>query len=181
MISVIVGVLVIVILALVIIRMVSGSKTTIIYQMESQQGGPPPLPDRSSAEIKASFDAMPSEWVTYMGATPPLKLHVRGLTRENLRRVSRKLIDEMGGQAAMDRLPVDEVTQLMLGMGTRMVAEGYVLDWEGAQYPNGAALPYSTANMTARLDADPYLVTFVTDHAHRLSPDWKDGIPPPIE
>lgn len=44
----------------------------------------------------------------------------------------------------------------------------------------GRLFDYGTI-MTTRLDADPYLMTFVTDHAHRLSPDWKDGVPPPVE
>ena len=179
--SAIIGVLVIVILALVIIQMVGGTKTKITYQFEPQPGtGPPPLPGRTPGEIKEALDAMPSEWVTYEGATPPLKLHIRGLTHENLRRVSRKLIDQMGGQQAMDQLPVEQVTQLMLGMNSNLIAEAYVLDWEGARYPNGAPMPFSASNMATRLDGDPYLLTFVTDHAHRLSPDWRDGQPPPI-
>lgn len=181
MISVIIGLLLIVVLVLVIVRMVGGTKTTITYQVEGQQGSLPPLPDKSPEEIKADFAAMSSEWVEYAGATPPLKLRIRGLTHENLRRVSRKLIDELGGQRAIDQLPVDQATQLLFGMNSKLVAEAYVLEWDGALYPNGAPMPYSAANMATRLDADPYLMTFVTDHAHRLSPDWKDGVPPPVE
>ena len=179
--SALIGLLVIVILVLVIVQMIGGTKTKITYQFEPQQGyEPPPLPERTPDEIKAGFDAMPSEWVTYEGATPPLRLHLRGSTYENLRRVSRNLIDQMGGQKAMDQLPVEQVTQLMFGINSKLIAEAYVLDWEGAQYPNGAAMPFSSSNMAALLDSDSYLLTFVTDHAHRLSPDWKDGQPPPV-
>ena len=171
--GVILSILLIVVLVLLIVRLVGGTKTSITYQVGPQDSDAlPALPQRAPAEVKAIFDGMPSKWVTYAGATPPLRLHVRGMNYEGLRRVTRKLIDEGVGQHIVDRIPEGQLPQFMAGLQPQLVAEAYVLDWDGAQYPNGGAMPFSVANVAARLSADPYLMTFVTDEAHQLSPSW---------
>lgn len=54
------------------------------------------------------------------------------------------------------------------------MAEAYVLDWEGATYPNGAPMLYSPENLAAFMATDPHLVAFIRQEAHRLSPKWSD-------
>lgn len=126
-----------------------------------------PLPARSPQELKARDDALQSEWVTYNGRTPPLRLKVRGNSYEGFRRVTRKYIDIIG-QDHFDRLGEAERVQFLLPV----IAEAYVLDWDGAQYQNGTAMPYSPANLVLFMAADQHLIAFVNQEADRISPAW---------
>ena len=105
--------------------------------------------------------------MTYNGATPPLRLHVRGQTYEGFRRVIRKYIDRIG-QDHFDQLSQQQKEEFLLPV----VAEAYVSDWEGAQYPNGNAMPFSPANLAIMMAKDPHLGAFVESEAERISPPW---------
>ena len=69
---------------------------------------------------------------------PPLRLKLRGNSYEGFRRVTRKYIDRTG-QDHFERLSDAQRMQFLLPV----IAEAYVIEWEGAQYQNGAPLPYS--------------------------------------
>ena len=88
------------------------------------------------------------------------------------------MVAEVGGQAMFDAMPTDQARNVLAALNPRLIATAYVIDWEGAIYPNGSPMPFTISNIATRLEQDPYLLTFVTDEAHRLSPDWKDGRPP---
>jgi hypothetical protein len=125
------------------------------------------LPQRTAEEIHQIQDSMSIEWVVYSGATPPLRLRVSGQTYESYRRIVRKHIDEIG-QENMERLS----PELLNSFNNAIIADAYVVDWEGAQYPNGNAMPYSTENLSVLLARDPYLLNFLTTEARRISPPW---------
>lgn len=172
---VIVSVLVAIYLVLRIGRMLGGR--SVIAGRES--GGQPPaafdpnrfnaapLPKRTDEEIKARDDALQTEWVTYNGHTPPLRLKLRGNSYEGFRRVSRKYIDRIG-QDHFEHLSDAERAQFM----HLLIAEAYVIEWDGAQYPNGAPMPYSPAGLALFLAADQHLIAFVQHEAERISPPW---------
>jgi hypothetical protein len=175
MIFAVVGVLLAVLLLLRIIQILGGTKTKITYEWEAhREPGSPvvgasyrPLPAITASEAKRRVESMPAEWVTYAGATPPLKLLVRGQSYENYRRLTREAIDEIG-QHNFSLLSQAQREGVSYGV----IAKAYVVDWEGAVYPNGGVMPFSISNVTARLAGDQHLVGFVTDEAHRLSPPW---------
>ena len=48
-------------------------------------------------------------------------------------------------------------------------AQAYVLDWEGAQYPNGNPLPFSPDRLAILMRKDEILRVFVTDEAWKLA------------
>ncbi len=126
-----------------------------------------PVPTRSSQQLKERDDALQSEWITYNGRTPPLRLKVRGNSYEGFRRVVRKYIDTIG-QDHFDRLAEAERVQFLLPV----MAEAYVLDWDGAQYQNGTPMPYSPANLVLLMAGDQHLIAFVKQEAERISPAW---------
>jgi hypothetical protein len=53
-----------------------------------------------------------------------------------------------------------------------VVADAYVSNWEGAQYPNGNAMPFSPANLAIMMAKDHHLGAFVQSEAERISPRW---------
>jgi len=112
-------------------------------------------------------EALPTRWVTYMGATPPLKLEIRGQSYETYRRVMRKHLDGIsdGARRAMTETMLHDINLLV-------VADAYVIDWEGATYANGNPMPFSPAELSARMAVDPPLVSFVTENARAISPPW---------
>src|SRR5580693_8555600 len=83
------------------------------------------------------------------------------------RRVIRKYIDRIG-QDHFDQLSQQQKEEFLLPV----VAEAYVSDWEGAQYPNGNAMPFSPANLAIMMAKDPHLGALVESEAERISPPW---------
>ncbi|MDR3513477.1 MAG: hypothetical protein P4L73_17700 [Caulobacteraceae bacterium] len=164
-----ISVLVIVALVVLIIRALVGHKSEvkITYGGPVQPSALPPLPKLTPAEIEARSSAMVSEWVEYAGATPPLRLHVRGQSHETYRLFSRKHIDLIG-EDAVQAMP----ETMLANLNHIVMADAYVTGWEGAVYPNGAPMPYSPRNLAIMMGADPYLVTFISQTAERLSPPW---------
>jgi hypothetical protein len=53
-----------------------------------------------------------------------------------------------------------------------VIAEAYAIEWEGAQYQNGAPMPYSPANLALFMAGDQHLIAFVSQKAERISPPW---------
>ena len=165
----ILGVLLIVVLILPIIQMVRGTQSLItVVHSDDRQIAPPRLPDRTTEEVEALIESMPSKWVFYEGMTPPLKLKVRYQTYENFRRFSRKYIDGIG-QHNFERLSQEQQQDLLL----HIAADAYVCDWEGAHYPNGNPLPYTPANLFSLMTSDPLLINFITEQSHKLGPPWR--------
>ena len=120
-----------------------------------------------SVPLLSELEAGERGWVTYGGATPPLRLHIHGQTYEGFRRVVRKHIDRLG-QDYFDQLPQQRKEEFLLPV----VAEAYVSDWEGAQYPNGNEMPFSPANLAIMMAKDPHLGAFLQSEAERISPPW---------
>jgi len=110
---------------------------------------------------------MPIEWVTYLGATPPLKLKIRGTTEMMYRQASRKFINLLG-QENFERLSNQEKLAAIHAIN----ADIYVLDWEGAFYPNGSPMPFSPSALALLLDKDEHLNVFLSDQVARISPAW---------
>ncbi len=159
-----------------ITRMLGGRSVTVV----SRDGGaqPPkafdanrrnmaPLPTRTAEELKRHDDSLQTEWVTYNGYTPPLRLKVRGNSYKGVRGSMRKYIDRIG-QDHYERLSDAERAQFM----RPELAESHVLEWEGAQYQNGAPMPFSPANLALFMAAAQHLVAFVQQEAERISPSW---------
>jgi len=168
MIFAIIGVLLIISLSLTIIRQVAGTRieTTIRYEAASPSGlAPlPELPVASAGVIEALTDTE-TEWVTYPGRTPSLRLKMRGQSMDGYRYILRKVAAAMG-VADLSRMP-PELVQPILELSR---ATAYVVDWEGVAYPNGEPAPYSARALVEMMEADGMLSTFVTDHSERLSP-----------
>jgi hypothetical protein len=164
-------------LVLRIVGMIGGYRTNVTLQTTRTPEKPPPfdpnrfntspLPKRTQKELEQIQNSMRTEWVTYGGATPPLRLHVRGQSYEGFRRVTRKYID-LTGQDNFDRLSQQQKVEFLLPV----MAEAYVSDWEGAQYSNGSAMPFSPANLAIMMAKDPHFGAFVQSEAERLSPPW---------
>jgi hypothetical protein len=164
-------------LVLRIVGMIGGYRTNVTLQTTRTPETPPPfdpnrfntspLPQRAQKELEQIQSSMRTEWVTYAGATPPLRLHVRGQSYEGFRRVTRKYID-LTGQDNFDRLSQQQKVEFLLPV----IAEAYVSDWEGAQYSNGNAMPFSPANLAIMMAKDPHFGAFVQCEAERLSPPW---------
>jgi hypothetical protein len=175
----VIGVLVVVVLILRIAQMTGGTTTTIktihgsydpegnFHPGETGRREVAPLPARSGQELQQQAESMVVEWVTYPGATPPLRLKIRGATYEMYRRVARKYIDQVG-QDNFERLSMEQIQVV----NRSMMAEAYVLDWEGAQYPNGAPKPFLPASLALLLNSDPHLEEFLIHHGERISPKW---------
>jgi len=126
-----------------------------------------PLPKRTVTELKAHVDALRTEWVTYNGRTPPLRLKLRGNSYEDFRRRSQNYIDRIG-QDHFERLSDAQLMQFLLPV----IAEAYVVEWEGAQYQNGAPMPYCPDNLALFMAGDQHLMAFVKQEAERISPPW---------
>jgi hypothetical protein len=164
-------------LVLRIVGMIGGYRTNVTLQTTRTTKTPPPfdpnhfntspLPRRTQNELKQIQNSMRTEWVTYGGATPPLRLHVRGQSYEGFRRVTRKYID-LTGQDNFDRLSQQQQVEFLIPV----IAEAYVLAWEGAQYSNGNEMPFSPANLAIMMAKDPHFGAFVQSEAERLSPPW---------
>jgi hypothetical protein len=176
---VIVSVLFAIYLVLRIGRMLGGRSVTVMGRESGPQPhatfdpnrfNTAPLPKRTDEEIKAHDETLQMEWVTYNGRTPPLRLKLRGNTYEGFRRVIRKYIDIVG-QDHFDGLSHAERMQLM----PLFIAEAYVIEWEGAQYPNGAPMPYSPANLALFMAGDQHLIVFADQESQRISPPWPTG------
>ena len=164
-------------LVLRISGMIGGYRATVTLGTTGTPETPPPfdpnrfntspLPQRTQTELEQIVSSMQTEWVTYAGATPPLRLRVRGQSYEGFRRVIRKYID-LKGQDHFDRLSQEQKMEFLLPV----IADAYVSDWEGAQYPNGNAMPFSPANLAIMMAKDPHLGAFVKSEAERISPPW---------
>jgi hypothetical protein len=168
MIYAIAGVLLIILLVIRIAQATSGTKTVLTYEARSGGSSPRPLPElqpKSASEVDSILD-LPTEWVTYAGATPPLRLNMRGQSLDGYRYTLRKFAAEMGIDVS------DLPPEAMENVARITTAMAYVVDWEGATYANGAPLAYSARAMAAKLEADPELSIFVSENAQRLSPPW---------
>ncbi len=160
-----IAVLSLVYLILRILKIVGGER--VVVEARGWNEPLPPLPARSSEEVAAMIADMPSNWLIYDGMTPSLRLQIRGQSYENYRRVTRKYIDEIG----QDNFALLSPEQLQ-SVNNLIMSEAYVVAWEGAHYPNGNPLPFTPQNLAILLDRDAFLVSFITDEAHRLSPLW---------
>lgn len=164
-------------LVLRIVEIIGGHRTFVSLQGTPTPKTPPPfdpnrfntspLPQQFQKELEQTQNSMQTKWVTYDGATPPLRLHIRGQTYEGFRRVSRKHID-LFGQHNFDQLSQRQREEFLLGV----VADAYISDWKGARYPNGNAMPFSSANLAIMMAKDPHLGAFVQSEAERISPPW---------
>jgi hypothetical protein len=164
-------------LVLRIVEMIGGYRTTVTLRATDKPRPPPPfdpnrfntspLPRRSQRELEQIQNSLQTKWVTYGGATPSLRLHIQGQTYEGFRRVVRKHIDRFG-QDNFDQLSQQRKEEFLLPV----VAEAYVSDWEGAQYPNGNEMPFSPANLAIMMAQDPHLGAFLQSEAERISPPW---------
>lgn len=132
MIWAIVGVLSIVLLLLRIGGMLGGGRPLTAAAMSDPAPGV-----RSAEEVRAISETMPSEWLTYVGMTPPLRLKIRGQSEDNYTRITRQLIAPFG-PGGMNHLSPAQLEAFT----TRVVVEAYVSDWEGAEYPNEARCPF---------------------------------------
>jgi hypothetical protein len=121
----------------------------------------------SSEEFEQQAASMPVEWITYVGMTPELLLKIRGTTQGMFRQTTRKYINIIG-QENFERLSTSERNAMM----DAIMAEAYVLDWNGALYPNGNPMPYSASSLAVMLAKDPLLGTFLSDQDERLNPGW---------
>ena len=166
----VIGVVFLVYLLLRISRMLGGGARTMVVDQEPHDDRPT-LPDRSTGELQTMLDSMPVEWVTYEGMTPPLRLKVRGLTQELYRRFTRAQLDAFG-QDTLDKLPMAQKMDVMKGLLPVINATAYVLDWSGAQYPNGNTLPYTPENLATFMRKDEMLRNFVSNEAGRIGPTW---------
>lgn len=173
-----VGALFAIYLLLRIGKILGTAKTTVEYVPAPQSQTPAetfsgdrfntaPLPERTASEIKEQTDALKLEWVTYGGSTPPLRLLIQGQTYETYRRIARGRIDLLG-QQNVERLSPEQ----MADFNRSIIAHAYVRNWEGAQYPNGNAMPFTPENLTLLMERDPYLESFITNEAKRVSPPW---------
>ncbi len=170
-----VAILLLILLTLRIIQILGGTKTriTIDYSENMQDGSPggltpmPPMPERTSEQIGAIIEGGQTEWVTYPGMTPPLRMKMRGQSLEGYRWVLRAHAVELGFADLAD-IP----TQMRDALTHVVMARAYVTDWEGPSYPNGVAMPYSPANLASFMDRDDALFNFVAENAHRISPPW---------
>jgi hypothetical protein len=169
----IVAILTIIGLILQIAKNTGGIKTTTsTVQGHFDEGGkfhpgpalPAPLP-LTQEEFDRQLASMPVEWVTYMGATPSVRLKIRGVTELMYRQICRKYINMMG-QEQFERMPFSEKDAVI-----RMInSELYVLDWDGAAYPNGNPMPFSPSALMLLLDKDQHLRAFLSDEVARISP-----------
>lgn len=173
--AIVISLLLIVLLGLWIIQALVGTKTKYTIVQEGAANPYDPAPGvRSAEEIKAISDAMPSEWCAYQGMTPPLRLKIRGQSLENYTRITRQYLDDVGRDIFIN-LPAQQQAAVNL----RIIVDAYVTDWEGALYPNGNPLPFSLDNVMALLGKDEFLLPFIQDNAHRLSPPWPAQPPLP--
>ncbi|HEY2068559.1 MAG TPA: hypothetical protein VGG48_03305 [Rhizomicrobium sp.] len=164
----------IIVAVLTIIRSLSGPKTagkTIEGTFDEvvnppRETAPPPL---SRAEFERQAASMPVEWVTYDGMTPPLKLKIRGTTEAMYRQFARKHINAIG-EEAFNRMTPERQRDVLRAIN----AELYVLDWEGACYANGNAIPFSAPSLELMLQRDPDLDAFLNGQVKRISPSWTD-------
>jgi hypothetical protein len=171
LISISIGLLLIGLLVLLIARAVSATRMTTppLRVVPSRSDGWVDYApgNKTAEEVQAVSDAMPSEWCVYEGMTPPLRLKIRGQSRENYVRITRQHI---GGHGPDSYALLTEAQRNDLNL--RITADAYVTDWEGATYPNGNPLPFSLDNLMALIEKDTLLLAFIRDNAHRLSPPW---------
>lgn len=167
--TVIVTVVFLVYLLLRIAGMVGGGSPNTASSTLSEDNRPA-LPHRTPQEVQALFDSMPSEWVSYEGATPTLNLHVRGVTHELYRRVTRNHM-EAYGLSVLDNMPIEQKMEVSNGMLPSINATAYVIGWRGAEYPNGKPLPYTPENLATLMRKDEMLRNFVSAESQRIGGD----------
>jgi hypothetical protein len=174
--SFLISILVVAILALVVVRMIVGTKTTVtmIPGSVDQSGkfypaiaGASPLPQRTSEEIERLLNSMPVAWIIYNGMTPPLRLRIRGTNDELYRRFCRKFIDGVGQENFSHFSP-----QQIAAARCCINAEAYAVDWEGPKYPNGNAIPFSPSILATMLQKDSFFDAFLTEEVGKLTPNW---------
>jgi hypothetical protein len=164
--SAIIGVVFLIYLLLRIAGMVGGPSRSVQVINEPHDDRPA-LPDRSPEEVEALVASMPTAWVVYEGMTPSLNIQVRGLTEELYRRFTRAQADAFG-QEVLARLPMTEKLNLMTGWIPIINAQGYVVRWSGAQYPNGKPLPATSENLAMLMRKDEMLKNFISEEANKL-------------
>ena len=103
--SVTIGVAFLVYLLLRIASILGGQNTKVgstHVMTEEHYDNRPILPKKSAEEIGGELAQLPSKWLMYDGATPPLELKVRGITEELYRRLMRAHLDAFGQNAGTD-------------------------------------------------------------------------------
>jgi hypothetical protein len=164
--SALVSVAFLVYLLLRISKMVGGTRTVSTNRPE---GDSTTFPKRSEAEIDSLLASMPTAWVVYDGMTPALNLKIRGMTEELYRRFTSRALDDYGRQV-LNSLPYQEMMAVAASLLPSINAEAYVVEWNGAQYPNGNPLPATVDNLAMLIRNDEMLRNFISNEAERLSP-----------
>lgn len=160
-----IGVVFLVYMLLRISRMLGGPRSTVVI---TNPAAPPQLWGKSAAEIQSSLDNMPTKWVAYEGMTPPLQLKIRGLTGDLYQTFVHFHVDAYGRQQLESMSPQDRAETLQK-LRPAINAEAYVVDWNGAQYPNGNPLRFSPDNLAAFMRKDEMLVNFISEEAGNLA------------
>jgi len=60
----------------------------------------------------------------------------------------------------------------MVGMNNVIMAEAYIVDWDGARHSNGNPMRFSPENVAILMGKDEHLQPFISTHAKRISPPW---------
>ena len=165
----VIGVVFLIYLLLRISRMLGSSTSGRVIPSESYDTRPK-LPTRSETEIQTILDSMPTKWLIYEGSTPPLNIRVRGLSREFYRRFWRNHLDTM--QNYLDTLPPKEKQDFVMSQTPNVNALAYVVEWNGALYPNGNPLPGTVDNLAVLIRKDEMLRNFISEESGKISPDW---------
>ena len=161
-----IGVVFLIYLLLRISRIVGG--TTRAKAAFRPSSNSPELWEKGQAEIQSLLDAMPTAWVTYDGMTPPLKLKIRGLSGDLYQTFVHSHLDAYGREG-LASMPYQDQVETMKNLRPTINAEAYVLDWSGAQYPNGKPLPFSPDNLASFMRKDEMLTNFISDETGRLA------------
>lgn len=166
--SILVSVAFLIYLLLRIERMTTRSRSTVASAPTPSRASD--LPDLSEAEIQTQLATMPTKWVSYEGMTPPLKLRIRGLNRDLYRLLTRAEF-ERHGYGNPETLSRDVLVKVVEQLHPIINANNLVVDWNGAQYPNGNPMPYSPDNLVILMRKDPFLSNFIAEEAGKLGPE----------
>jgi hypothetical protein len=154
-------------LLLRIAGMVGGTTTVTTKHIANGPGQPKPLEDLTKQQVEEKLASMPTEWITYMGSTPPLELKVRGVTEDLYRRFTKAKADAFG-RDTLERMSRQEQMALVMNWTPEIMARAYVIDWRGAVYPNGNPMPFDPAQLAVMTKRDEFLGNFIAQTTDRL-------------
>lgn len=104
-------------------------------------------------------------WVSIDHIMPGVRLKVRGSENSGLRRMRNKLLQEI--PRAHRLRGADEET--LDAIGTKLLIETVLVDWDGIEDENGEPLPFSKEKSAAVL-SDPAMVVF------KNAVEWASGV-----